>query len=117
MKMGLFYFAIKAVLVLGMMITMANAESIVSSDEALHATAHVGASYLITHASQVICTKITGKEHKLGCTIAGAVIAATAGTLKEVVIDRGESKKQHALGYTEDAIGISAAITIISIDW
>lgn len=45
------------------------------SDNILHITAHFGATYVITHVSEVVCTKVAGSKHKLACTIAAVVLA------------------------------------------
>lgn len=97
------------------MITKAKGEDL--QEELFHLAAHTGASYLITHATQVLCKRVIGKEHKTICTLVGASVAASAGIVKEVVIDKNESSKRHAVGYAEDALGIGLAITFISIDF
>jgi hypothetical protein len=88
-----------------------------NSDEALHAVGHTGGSYMLTHGGEVVCKKITGKEHKVGCLVGSVVTTVVVGTAKELVLDRGESKQRHAKGFIEDAIGIGAAVTFITIDW
>lgn len=47
----------------------------VSQEDLLHITAHAGATYVITHGTEVLCTKVIGKENKLTCTLTGIVLA------------------------------------------
>lgn len=115
MKAAIFYLIMQVTLFLCFTLTQAKGESL--EDELFHVAAHTGASYLITHSTEVICKKIAGQEHKLACTIVGASVAATAGVVKEIVFDKGESNKRHTIGYAEDALGIGLAVTFISIDF
>lgn len=115
MKAAVFYLLMQLALFLCFTLTQANGEDL--SEEMFHVAAHTGTSYLITHASEVLCKRIAGREYKLTCTIIGASIAASAGIVKEIVIDEGESNKRHAIGYGEDALGIGLAVTFISIDF
>ncbi len=78
------------------------------------AAAHFGTSYVITHATEVVCTKAFGKENKLACTVAGAVTSAAAGAFKEHVLDHGGN---HTRAYVANVAGIATAVTLISIDW
>lgn len=45
------------------------------SDNILHITAHFGATYVITHVTEVVCEKISGVKHKIVCTIAAVALA------------------------------------------
>lgn len=98
-------------------IQIASAESYTNSEEALHATAHAGGSYVLTHATQAACSLATAHRHKQLCLLGGVLIAAGAGVVKEVVVDKGESNKRHFMGYAADATGISAAVTFINFSW
>jgi hypothetical protein len=93
------------------------ADGVLDSEQALHATAHIGASYLITHAGSSTCNLITQNRHKTLCLLSGVVMAASAGTMKEVVLDKGETNNRHMLGYAENATGIGAAVTFLSFVW
>ena len=84
----------------------------IESESAAHHAAHFGMSYAITHATEVVCNKITQK--KIPCTIAGAVLAASAGIYKESLDGEGDN---HAKAYLMNAAGIAAAVTLISIDF
>ena len=55
------------------MITTCNAEAL--RDNLFHITAHFGGTYVITHATKVVCTKTLSNKHKLACTIAGVLIS------------------------------------------
>lgn len=96
---------------------IAGEDTIFSSDEAMHAVGHTGATYILTHGTYVVCKRIAGVEHKRACLVTGAAVAATAGIVKEVVLDSGESNKRHFKGYGQDAVGIGLAATLITIDW
>ncbi|MDB5038627.1 MAG: hypothetical protein JWQ35_2155 [Bacteriovoracaceae bacterium] len=91
--------------------------ALVSSDRTMHIAAHSGASYIMTHASEVVCTAIFKRPNKLACTIVGVALSAGAGIAKEVVIDSQETHKQHLEAYAENASGIGAALTFISFSW
>lgn len=93
------------------------ADDSLNGEDLLHASAHIGTTYLITHATEVVCKKIAGKEHKLACTLVGVGAAVAASVVKETVMDSGESNHRHLVGYGEDLIGIGAAVTLISIDF
>lgn len=116
MKALLLYFTVQLVLLACFMLETSSGVEL-DSEDVLHASSHIGASYLITHATEVICTKIAGKEHKLTCTVTGAIVAASAGIAKEVLLDKGESSRRHAIGYAEDLTGIGLAVTFITIDF
>lgn len=85
--------------------------------DTLHAAAHTGLSYITVHSTQAVCTAIASSDHKLGCTILGVAVAGAAGAFKEIAVDKGESNKRHAMGYIQDAAGIGAAVTFISLTW
>jgi len=46
-----------------------------TNDTLLHDTAHVGGTYVITHISEVVCTKVTSDKHKVACTVTGMILA------------------------------------------
>jgi len=117
MKIILLFVLTQVILLLFFAISIVSAEPIFQKKKLVNLAAHTGSSYALTHATQVICTKIAGRDNKVACTVFGAMVALTAGIIKEVAIDTKESNKAHAVGYVEDVIGIAAAVTLISIDF
>lgn len=82
--------------------------------ENVHAIAHAGIAYVITHGGQVICTEIAGKEHKLTCTIV-AVVAANAANIAHEALQDFKSAPER--GIVSGAIGSGLALTFIVIDF
>lgn len=85
-----------------------------TSDDALHPAAHVGSTYIITHAGEVICKRITGLD-KTSCSIISGSLAMTAGVAIE--LKQTESSKAHGKGLAEDAVGVLLAVGIIHLDF
>lgn len=86
----------------------------IDQDDLLHGAAHFGATYAITHGTEVVCKKIVGKEHKLSCTVAGVIIANTVN----IAYKAGQgfpNDTNRAL--ISGALGSGVAFTFISIDW
>jgi hypothetical protein len=50
----------------------------ISSDSALHITAHFGGVYALTDISGTLCDKLTKGEHKTGCIVTGMAIGNIA---------------------------------------
>lgn len=46
-----------------------------SDDSLLHITAHFGATYVIAHVTEVLCTRVNGVKNKLACTIVAVTLA------------------------------------------
>lgn len=103
------------IILLGLLIcpTLNFAEESESSD-VTHFAAHVGASYAITHATEVVCTKSLGKEHRFACTLAGIATSLGAGMFKEHVLDGSQN---HTSAYVSNITGIGLAVTMIGVDW
>lgn len=85
----------------------------IESEDVVHATAHIGASYGITHVTEVVCHKVL-KGHKTLCTVAGVATALTAGAIKEKMDGKGDN---HTKGMLENLAGTGIAALVITIDY
>lgn len=86
----------------------------ITSDDALHPAAHIGSSYIITHAGEVACKKITN-WNKTTCSLISGTIATGLGIAIEMT--QNENDKSHAKSYIENAAGVALAIGIIHLDF
>lgn len=79
--------------------------------DVMHITAHFGACYVITHVTEVMCTKAIGDDHKIACTVAGAALSTAVNVLRKV--DQGlPSDSNRAM--ISGAAGTLAAAVIIN---
>lgn len=85
-----------------------------TSDDLLHPVAHGAGSYLLTHAGEVVCKKIT-KLNKTTCSIISGVIATGVGVAVEAT--QSEGMKDHAKSYLENGTGVILAIGVIHVDF
>lgn len=98
-----------------LLIATSTVEAGEDAEELLHGAAHVGASYSITHGTQVICERLT-KIGPQGCLAIGIATAVAAGVTKEIIDGNGKGQN-HAKGMTYNAVGITAATTMISLQF
>lgn len=62
-------------LILAMIMLLSSASLLADDSNLMHITAHFGACYVITHVTEVVCTKVVGSKHKIACTLAGVILA------------------------------------------
>lgn len=86
----------------------------INGDDVLHETAHFGGTYMVTHGTEVVCKKLIGKEHKVACTIAGAVISQGLNVAYKAQENFPSDTKRSLLS---GAAGTAAAVLMISIDF
>lgn len=85
-----------------------------SQDDEMHIAAHVGVTYIVTHGSEVICTKAIGKENKVTCTILGFTAANVINISRKVSQGMpNDSKRAIASGL----LGSGLAVIVIGIDF
>jgi len=80
----------------------------------MHVTAHFGGVYTITYTAMDICIKITGKEHKLACTI-GSAILANGANIAYKAEEKFPSDSTRSL--TAGAAGSALAVGMIVLVW
>ena len=83
-----------------------------TTDDELHLTAHAGATYAITHVTEVMCERLD--LNKTGCTIAGIVLANGANIGYKAMQGFPSDTKRAAIG---GLIGSGLAGVVITIDW
>lgn len=86
----------------------------VSQEDNLHIMAHFGATYIITHVTEVTCVHLTSKKQKFACTLVGAGLANG--------INIGRKMRQGFPSDSQRAIiageaGSLAAGIVINLDW
>lgn len=86
----------------------------VTQEDSLHIMAHFGATYIITHVTEVTCVHLTSKKQKLACTLVGAGLANG--------INIGRKIRQGVPSDTQRAVvsGIAGSLVagiVISLDW
>lgn len=91
-------------------ILLISTQCFATSDNILHITAHFGATYIITHVSEVICTKVAGSKHKIACTIAAVVLANAVNIGRKVEQDLPSDTKRAVI--SGEAGSLAAAIVI-----
>lgn len=84
----------------------------IDQEDQLHIAAHAGATYAITHGTEVICTKITDK--KLTCTIVGVVLANAVNIGRKGI--QGWPNDTNRAVWAGVA-GSAGAVLMITIDW
>lgn len=85
-----------------------------TTDDLLHPAAHTGSTYIITHAGEVVCKKVTGMG-KTPCSIISGAVAMGAGILVEM--HQNEDGASHKRGLMEDAAGVLLAVGVIHFDF
>lgn len=89
----------------------------IESEEMVHAAAHFGVSYAITHGTTVTCKKLFNGS-KTTCSIAGAAIALSAGAAKEYLDHKkGAKANNHMRSMLQNTAGVGAALFFIHIDF
>ena len=85
-----------------------------TEEDLLHGAAHFGATYVITHTTEVTCKKVIGKEHKLACTLAGITLANAVNIARKAKQGYPSDTKRAVVS---GLAGSLAAGLVISIDW
>ena len=86
---------------------------ITETEDAVHMTAHFGATYAMTHVGEVVCKKITSQS-KLLCTIESAILANALNIGRKAGQGFPSDSKRAIIS---GALGTAAAGIVISIDW
>lgn len=84
------------------------------SDDLLHETAHFGAVYAITHATDVMCKKVVGTKHKWSCALVGASLANIANVAYKA--NEGFPKDTER-SLISGAAGSGLALIVIRLDF
>lgn len=77
----------------------------------MHISAHFGACYVITHVTEVVCTKVAGTKHKIACTIGGVLLANTINIVRKANQEFPNDTKR---AVTSGAAGSLAAVIMIN---
>lgn len=84
-----------------------------TSDDLLHPVAHGAGSYLLTHAGEVVCKKVSGWS-KTTCSIISGAVATGIGAAIEAT---QPPEDNHTKSYVENAAGVILAIGMIHLDF
>ena len=103
----------KLLISLGLLLTPAYSYAI-NSDDVLHGTAHFGATYVITHTTDVACKRIRGKGHGFSCAVIG-VVAANVANVAYKASQAFPNDTNRAI--ISGAAGSAFAVTVIAIDF
>ena len=101
-------------LILLAMISVPTLTSAFTSDDLLHPVAHGAGSYLLTHAGQVVCKKITGLN-KTTCSIISGVVTMAIGVAVEATQEQAKGNYKKGLVY--DISGVILAVGVIHLDF
>jgi len=85
-----------------------------TSDDLLHPVAHGAGSYMLTHAGQVVCKKITNLE-KTTCSVIAAAVTLSVGALVEATQNQSEGNWKKGMLY--NASGVALSVGIMSFDF
>lgn len=96
---------------IGIYLLITNADGF-TQEEQLHMAAHGGATYAITHITEVVCDKLIDK--KLVCTMAGIALSNGINIGRKAQQDFPNDSKQ---AITSGAIGSILAAGMITIDF